>query len=767
MASFAALRRLPPSLANLSIQPQLPQQQPQRPRSPEWILLPESLTINPDAPLGAIGSSSTYRGTFERHHVAVRKFAPDALWQALADTVQRSLSLQHPHVLQVFGVSHQSIQPTYMVYPLFDDGNVMQYLRRVPDVMRARLAYEVSAGMEYLHSMNVIHGRLKPSNVLVTSEGHACVTDYGLYQLGSMPASSPRYFSPEAWKGRTSKPSDVFAFAMTAYEIFTLALPWGILSDTQIYQLMIREGERPDRPESSDPSAIADRDWQVLQDAWAVDPNARPTFAQIAARMLAPDLAPEVTDEPEGIPSPILPLSPTATSTPTLVNVQTISPAPPPYGSPSPRTLPQTSLSLDTGRFQASGLVSGNSSRSNTLHPATRQRSSLSALTHVEVGEIHQPFPLGAQQQQQQKMIVSNGLPSPHSDGSSDTQSPAPQTRHTRVSSVSTQQLGVGSVESANSSSVFGFGDARRSSPPMTATAFGLLSPRTSGAYSMDQSHFRSLTSPSIRRGFEPPSQRSSMAFSPRAPYSEWSGSTAQLALGGGIPERAESVISDGSRRAAAAGSIASGRPSARIVAGALEAEITGGRKRDVIDGYLEVIQQLATDSPREAEKLVAAGVVPTLILLLKSRAMDGQGLDLVLKALGILARDPLTANTIFRTNTSATLLEIIDTSMDEDSVALAIWCLSRMSRNAELASQLIKGDLVSLLITKGLAGPIPTATATSWCLGNLVYTDDLADTLASIQYVPQALVDNLKHALIQDPPRNEYISAAIYAIAR
>ncbi|KAG8993039.1 hypothetical protein FRB90_000805, partial [Tulasnella sp. 427] len=224
----------------------------------------------------------------------------------------------------------------------------------------------------------------------------------------------------------------------------------------------------------------------------------------------------------------------------------------------------------------------------------------------------------------------------------------------------------------------------------------------------------------------------------------------------------------DGSRQATqVTGSIPPSRPSAIIVAGALDAEITGGRKRELIDNYLEIIQQLATDSQRDAEKLITAGVVPTLIMLLKSRAMDGQGLDLVLKTLGILARDPLSANTIFRSNTSTTLLEIIDTSADEDSVALAIWCLSRLSRSAELAQQLIKSDLVSLLITKGLAGPISTATAASWCLGNLVYTDDLADTLASIPTVAQSLVDNLVHALSLDPPHPEYTSSAIYPIAR
>lgn len=62
---------------------------------------------------------------------------------------------------------------------------------------------------------------------------------------------------------------------------------------------MVREGERPDHPEPTDPSAtIPDRDWQVLQDAWVTDPNMRPTFAQVAARMLAPDPVPEGVEAP-------------------------------------------------------------------------------------------------------------------------------------------------------------------------------------------------------------------------------------------------------------------------------------------------------------------------------------------------------------------------------------------------------------------------------------------------------------------------------------
>lgn len=48
--------------------------------------------------------------------------------------------------------------------------------------------------------MNVIHGRLRPTNILVDDQGQACVADCGLYQFSSMSASAA-YLSPEAWKG--------------------------------------------------------------------------------------------------------------------------------------------------------------------------------------------------------------------------------------------------------------------------------------------------------------------------------------------------------------------------------------------------------------------------------------------------------------------------------------------------------------------------------------------------------------------------------------
>jgi hypothetical protein len=74
------------------------------------------------------------------------------------------------------------------------------------------------------------------------------------------------------------------------------------------------------------------------------------------------------------------------------------------------------------------------------------------------------------------------------------------------------------------------------------------------------------------------------------------------------------------------------------LLAGALHAEVTEGRKQEVIDDYLYKTQILSLQSSKEAQKLVTAGIVPTVILLLKARAVDMVGLEIVLKTLGTLA---------------------------------------------------------------------------------------------------------------------------------
>jgi len=202
------------------------------------------------------------------------------------------------------------------------------------------------------------------------------------------------------------------------------------------------------------------------------------------------------------------------------------------------------------------------------------------------------------------------------------------------------------------------------------------------------------------------------------------------------------------------------------LLAGALHAEVMEGRKQEFIDDYLRKVQLLCSQSYKEAQKLVTAGIVPTVILLLKARAVDEVGLELALITLGILACDPITANTIYRTKTASTLIEILSSSDSDNISALSVWCIHRICRSSEVAMGLIKQDLGILLIQKGLKGNLVFSRSSAWCLGILAYTDSLAQALSSYNIV-RASVDHLGHLTANSTAAPEDICAAIYVIAR
>src|SRR5262245_5224386 len=95
------------------------------------------------------------------------------------------------------------------------------------------------------------------------------------------------------------------------------------------------------------------------------------------------------------------------------------------------------------------------------------------------------------------------------------------------------------------------------------------------------------------------------------------------------------------------------------------------------------------------------------------------------------LSCDPITANTIYRTNTTGTIIEIIHSSESDGIVALAAWCINRLCRSTEVATGLVKQDLGTALMRKGLSGNLMSSCFSAWCLGTLMFSDNLAEVLA------------------------------------
>jgi serine/threonine protein kinase len=119
----------------------------------------------------------------------------------------------------MFGISPMDADPHYAITQFQPNGNVLGFLQRNPNVDRTKIVYDTVLGMKFLHERGIVHGSLKPSNILIGGDGKACISDYGMIEVQTSGSHGHRYFSPEAWKGTISRPSDVFAWAMSALEV--------------------------------------------------------------------------------------------------------------------------------------------------------------------------------------------------------------------------------------------------------------------------------------------------------------------------------------------------------------------------------------------------------------------------------------------------------------------------------------------------------------------------------------------------------------------
>ncbi|KAI9209037.1 kinase-like domain-containing protein, partial [Polychytrium aggregatum] len=213
--------------------------------------------------------------------------------------------LSHPHILPLLGAcdkdhNGRSIRP-FMVSPFMPNGTLLKFVsdtsnpRSVEE--KLRLLYQVAAGMSYLHGKNIVHGDLKAANVLLDESYRAIVTDFGLSRTKHTSASAARvhstdisggthgYMAPEMLDEEpagSSKKSDVFAFAITMYEVLNNGRVWITKQNSPMKHIQIisqvLQNRRPKRFDG-----IPDGIWALIERCWAQDPAARPTFPDILA----------------------------------------------------------------------------------------------------------------------------------------------------------------------------------------------------------------------------------------------------------------------------------------------------------------------------------------------------------------------------------------------------------------------------------------------------------------------------------------------------
>ncbi|KAG1719351.1 kinase-like domain-containing protein [Suillus lakei] len=154
------------------------------------------------------------------------------------------------------------------------------------------LSKGVAVGLNYLHSMNVIHGDLHPANVLIDSSGNPWLTDFGLatvegeaeLQLNSTTAErsfNSRWRAPEVIgieydPVRPTFMSDIYSFGSVMFFIISGDIPWK--EKKQSFQICI---ELSKRAAHSRLDNIPYDHWNWIQQCWSWDPGHRPKTAEV------------------------------------------------------------------------------------------------------------------------------------------------------------------------------------------------------------------------------------------------------------------------------------------------------------------------------------------------------------------------------------------------------------------------------------------------------------------------------------------------------
>ena len=220
------------------------------------------------------------RGRFAGQTVALKRVAPALAKDAAALELFRgearlSMALDHPGIVKVFEVAKRG-RDHYLVMEWVDGSDLTGVLRQcrqlkrpLPVSVAVWMARQLLLALAHAHALRgpdgkllgVVHCDVGPSNVFVSREGALKLGDFGVARgtlkdpRSVLVAGKTHYLSPEVLEGQVTHEADLWAAAVTLYELLTLERPFQGASDAEVFQAIrmaehvpLRE-RRPDAPE--------------------------------------------------------------------------------------------------------------------------------------------------------------------------------------------------------------------------------------------------------------------------------------------------------------------------------------------------------------------------------------------------------------------------------------------------------------------------------------------------------------------------------------
>ena len=260
--------------------------------------------------IGIGGMATVYKAKCHvlNRYVAVKilrdEFTTDAEFVRRFNTeAQAAASLTHPNIVSIYDVGNEG-NIYYIVMELIQGKTLKEIITEdgaLPWKWSVNVAIQIASALETAHRNNIIHRDIKPHNIIITEDGVAKVTDFGIAKAVSNSTitafgttiGSVHYFSPEhARGGFTDAKSDLYSLGVVMYEMLTGRVPFD--ADTPVSVALKHMQEQPIEPIKINPLIPIALN-KIITKAMQKDPNVR---YQTATEMLR-DLK-QVSKNPDG-----------------------------------------------------------------------------------------------------------------------------------------------------------------------------------------------------------------------------------------------------------------------------------------------------------------------------------------------------------------------------------------------------------------------------------------------------------------------------------